>query len=509
MGTVVRPRGFPSDALPLWLRTFVEQLSDEAQVPIEMPVAFVLGVLGTVCGGRVEARPRANWVEVPNLYVAVAARPGSRKSTVHKRCTEPLWQAERELAEDFEATLHKLLSDRQIATDRLKDLEKRAATGPVADRDSAAAEAAECRQELARLPEAHDPRLVVSDFTNEELVKIMARNEGRIGVVSAEGDLFPKLFGLYRGNQPDYDVILKAHAGDPIRVDRVKRSTLYIERSSLSICIAMQDAYLEELAAQRMAGERGLFARFLWVVTRDNIGFHCTKPDEMSTQVSEAYTAKVLALQRTLRQLDTTFVVRFSDDAQAAFDSWFEELEPKRRPGGELSDLRGWGAKLEGHVVRMCTLLHLAEHGTDRDGIVDKETFERAVRLGESFTTHARVAFQLMGEDENQRDARIAWEWIANCGKETFSGRDLSRGVRGLKRQRRDAALELLESSGRIRPLWQSHSAHQTRGEFEVRPELVRINGTDRTNGLAKDECVPSVPSVHTTRGDQIEEPDA
>ena len=67
------------------------------------------------------------------------------------------------------------------------------------------------------------PRLLASgDVTPEKLVGLLAEQGGRIALMSPEGEAFGLMAGLY-GNAPNFEVFLKAHSGDTIRVDRVGR----------------------------------------------------------------------------------------------------------------------------------------------------------------------------------------------------------------------------------------------------------------------------------------------
>ena len=67
------------------------------------------------------------------------------------------------------------------------------------------------------------PRILADDSTPEALTSLLATYGGRIAVLSAEGGVFDQIGGRY-AKFPSFDVYLKGHAGDMLRVDRIGRA---------------------------------------------------------------------------------------------------------------------------------------------------------------------------------------------------------------------------------------------------------------------------------------------
>lgn len=78
----------------------------------------------------------------------------------------------------------------------------------------------------------------MDDVTSEKLASVLAENKGWAAIVSAEGDIFNILSGLYSRNV-NIDLFLKCHSGDTIRVDRVGRESESIIHSVLTMLLAM------------------------------------------------------------------------------------------------------------------------------------------------------------------------------------------------------------------------------------------------------------------------------
>ena len=79
-------------------------------------------------------------------------------------------------------------------------------------------------QDLADLEIKAPPRLIVDDASPEKIASLLCEQGGRLALFSAEGGIFDILAGRYTSNgMANFDVFLKGHAGDPIRVDRIGR----------------------------------------------------------------------------------------------------------------------------------------------------------------------------------------------------------------------------------------------------------------------------------------------
>src|SRR5205085_538628 len=103
------------------------------------------------------------------------------------------------------------------------------------------------------------PRLLVDDSTPEALTSILAAQGGRGAVMSAEGGVFDIIAGRY-SRFPSFDVYLKGHAGDELRVDRVGRKPEFIEHPAVTVGLAMQPAVLRQIAQRESFRGRGLLA---------------------------------------------------------------------------------------------------------------------------------------------------------------------------------------------------------------------------------------------------------
>ena len=240
-------------------------------MPPDLPGALALAVVAVACGGRVDVTPLPGWVEPTNLYLVAALAPGSRKSATFTAMTRPLYDAEAALAA---ATAPARIEAELVARRARAQADKAARTAENAegDPDAALAEAISTAQDAAAHIEHPEPRLLADDLTPETASTLLSDHGGRLALLSAEGGAFATVTGTRYSASPNMEPLLKAHAGDMIRVDRKGRPAERVDRPALTIGITTQPENLAEIAASPGARDRGLLARFLFALPENTVG---------------------------------------------------------------------------------------------------------------------------------------------------------------------------------------------------------------------------------------------
>ena len=413
---------FPIEALPDALRLWVEAEAIATQTPLALPAMLSLAAVSSTIAGRIVVEPRHGWREPSNVYVAVLLDPANRKSRVFSDATAPLVKYETELVEAARPGVARGLSERRQLQHRLADLERKAAkNGDV----EASQEAGELAEQLDALPEPVLPKLIVDDATGEKLGDMLARHDGRMTSMSAEGQVFDLMAGLYSKNSaPQFDVYLKSHSGDTLRTDRLSRKAVYVEQPALVCAYAIQPEVIRGIAGNPAFRGRGLLARFLYACPRSTIGNRQICPPPIPEGISNTYQAGILALAKHA----PTGILRFSDAADNCLREWEREIEMMLREGGCLESLLDWGGKLAGATVRLTAILHVAEHVHD-DPLTDVEpkTVQAAVNIARCLIPHAEHVLTTMRADGQsvQTDARYVLRWIKRHQRLEFSKRQL------------------------------------------------------------------------------------
>ena len=372
---------FPTSAFPPSLREFVEAEALATQTPVDMAALFTLGSFAAVSGGRVVVEPVPGWVEGTNIFVVAVMEPGSRKSAVERDVKAPIVELERALAEKERTNIAELASRRRVAEARRDRAEKEAANAKPSDRFGLEREAFDATRAVDEIVVPPLPRFFTADATPEALGSLLAAHNGRMAVLSAEGGIFDLMAGRYSNGIPNLDVFLSGHAGDTLRVDRRNRAPECVDRPALTMALAAQPFVLRKLGRNGEMTGRGLLDRFLYAVPVGNVGFRKSSPPPMPERTRNLYASQLTTLATSLAPYDQEpYVLTLEPDAVDALTGWREELEPRRRPEGDLGAMQGWASKLDGATVRIAGLIHLMAHVSDGFGRpIGRATMESAI----------------------------------------------------------------------------------------------------------------------------------
>lgn len=446
---------FPTGVLPAVLRAWVKAESHATQTPPDLAGLLVLAVCSTCIAGKVEVEPRPGWREPANLFVAVLLEPGNRKSAVFADATAPLREWETELIETARPNVAKAQSLRRQDEARLRRLEKTAAETQGAEAERARHEAVTLAAALDGQAEPVLPRLIVDDVTPEKLGVLLAEQGGRIASMSPEGGVFDLMAGLYsKSGIPQFTVYLMGHSGDALRVDRVNRKSVSVERPALVCSYAIQPEVIRGLVNKAVFRGRGLLARFLYAAPQSWIGRRQIAPAPVPATVQDAYRWVVRALAESADKVEGVTVLRLTADAEALFRRWEAEIEAMLDCGGAMEHIRDWGAKLPGATLRIAAVLHCVEHGPA--GLIGIETIAAAVEIARYLIPHADAVLTMIEANEKtaEDDARYVLRWIRRHGLREFTKRDVQRhGHRRFPHvDDADPALAELTRRGYIRP---------------------------------------------------------
>mgnify|MGYP000496170674 FL=1 len=434
---------FPVEALPGPLGAFVECLAESTQTPEEMGGTLSLGVLATAFQRRYEVEVTRDWREPLCLYSSAVAPPGERKSAVISALNKPIYEYEAEVRAAEAAEIAQNQTERALlekALEARSEAAKNSAAKGKANFEEMRAEALELSAQLAEFKDKHPFRLLADDTTPEKLVDIMDAQGGCITVSSAEGGVFDSMAGRYEKGA-NFDIYLKGHSGDPITVDRIGRKANHIKALRLTMMLTIQPDVLNGVMNNSTFRGRGLCGRFLYAVCKSKVGHRAISPPPVPDRVRDEYRAFV----RRILSDQGSGIIRLSPEADEVRKSYQAYIEKKL--GNEWEFMRDWGGKLTGAVVRIAALMHAAEClGPPTDSPISAETMASATSLGEFFSGHAEAAYQLMGANESQADAKYILKRLSAVRLNRVTRSELTRLCRGKfgKAEDMTAALNIL-----------------------------------------------------------------
>jgi len=439
---------------PARLATWAQATAAAIGVPVDMTLNLLLGVLSAAVAGKAEVRPWGDWSEPLNLYLAIAAEPGERKTAAFSAATRPLVEYERRLRAEAHPVILAAEERQKALAERLGHLRKQYGKATdAAERQRLETELAQVRLEADEAQVPPSPSLWTNNATPEALTALLG-TFGRMGVLTDEGSTVYDNLSRYSSNgTANLSPWLEAFDGSPIRVHR-KKAAAEECKGLLTAAIALQPEVLRSLSGNSRMEGLGFIQRWLFVLPQSLRGSRLIRTEPVPEHVTSHYRATIEALLAVPIEAQPRRLY-LADDAAQAFELYASELEAAQQVGGVYRQgvLAGWGSKHAGKVLRLAGVLHMTRNAFSPEamtGPISLETMAGAISLGRYFEAHARAAFDAMAETEAERDARELLEYVDGRKLERFTSHDILNVRRWRDPQRRTRALALLAELGQV-----------------------------------------------------------
>lgn len=431
------PPSLPPDILGSWLDEYIEAISLATETPRELSSMILLSVLGTCCQNRFVVEPELGYNEPVNIWTIVALEPGNRKSAVLKQLTDPLLEWEKIQADTLKSEIIRIESMRESQLVRIKSLRTEASKlQNELDFEDLTRHIASLEESLAQPPKL--PRLWAQDITPEQTGVLMEENNERLAILSAEGGLFENLSGRYSGGIPNLDLFLQSHSGDPVRVDRGSRPSIYLQNPTLSIGLSPQPDVLKGLANQRGFRGRGLLARFLYAIPKSPLGYRKLNSSPVSSYLLATYRDNIHSLLNIDLLIDKhgqpqPYTLKLTPDAHATWKEFSRNVEVDLRDGRRFEYIKDWAGKLPGASARIAGVLHCAKFAKSQpwNHEICIDTMTRALTLASILSEHALAVFEMMGSDPSIEAAIKVENWINRNRCDHFTARECFESLKG------------------------------------------------------------------------------
>jgi len=413
---------FPATAIPGVCGEMAQALSESCQVDPCLPSCMILASLSTALAGKVRI-DLGSHTEPANVYVIAILGSGNRKSECVKQIAEPIYLYQHECQQALVPIIQGAASNMRVLEKRLDKYQKQAATADDPhDREIATSACHDVLKEMGENPVPSQKVFIVDDVTPEAIGQIMANNDERVSILSAEGGIFKLIAGLYNNGQANMDLFLKAHSGDFWSNNRIGREAKSMMRPTLTMGLAVQPDVVEEIGRNSEFRGRGLSARFLYAVGQSMAGYRTRQSTPVPTSIKDAYHKGIVALMSDNEPIE----LMLTPSAQHLWDEFYDEVELRLRPGSELEHLVDWGSKLPGAVARIAGLLHFADSADGfRGNLIQERTVRSACQIGWYYLEHAKAVFGMMQEDPGITMGKRILTFIIDHRPEAFKARDL------------------------------------------------------------------------------------
>lgn len=456
---------FPINVYPEWLQSFVYHLAESTQTPVDVAAVGAISILSTALSKKFYVFITDEWREPINTYCILALPPGNRKSAVFKALQEPIAEFEKEERERMEPLVIEQKAEQKAKRKRLESLEKEYAKN---GDDTTLNEIKALNLEIEQEEKLNMPRFITGDVTAEKLGELMAENGEKISLLSAEGGgVFGNMAGRYSSNgQANIEIYLNGHTGDYTPIDRIGRGTLILNSPCLTIGLFIQPEVIKDVPPA--FSERGLMQRFLYSFPHSLVGFRNSTPDPIPEDVKRRYVSYI----KRMMKFDTSEPIKLTLDesATASRIDLMNKLEMEFRDGGRLAEMKEWGSKLAGTIIRIAGLLHVAENVLNMQEIPEQisgDTFSKARKLTDYFIEHAKEAYGVMDSIEDDKDAKYILEKITEkFAQEEFAHQSLWQLVK-----RKYKKVENLDKI-----IFQLEDMNYLRIKFDGRKKVIELN---------------------------------
>lgn len=421
---------FPSEVLPASLTRLVDAAAGAMLVPPEFIGVPLLVLAGAAIGNAWEVELKAGWREGPNLYAAIVADPGSKKTPALKLATRPIYAIQRELHQWYEA--------RKADYDAALDLWE---SGPKSTRG-------------AKPTAPVYPHVVTTDATTEALAGMLASGKG-LALHRDELVAWVLSMDQYRsGKGSDRQHYLSMWSRSPIKIDRKSRpDPIVVERPCLSVVGGIQPDVLPDLVGSEKRDD-GFLDRLLWCYP--DLDDDRWTDASVAEEVEHAAGRLFIDLYRLEGQEMPSGdivprVARLDADALAIWREWYDAHAEEARSDDLTPSLRGTWAKLPSQLARIALILHVSkavDRGRGVGAWLSAETLGEAADMVEFFKDHAISALKTVKLSRSKLDQRIlrALEAGPCLTRELFA----ALGGGRIKADRLRGALEHLEEDGKV-----------------------------------------------------------
>ena len=425
------------------LGKMVSAVSDATETPLELSLSLALVTIATTLQKKFVVEVNNDYFEPLNLWTMVSLPPANRKSAVLSKITSPLLKWENKKCSELQPLIDEKISKKKNDETRLNELRKKYGRKKKENLEEIQKEIIEIESSMEEIPEY--PQIWAQDITPEQLGVIMAKQNGKMSILSDEGGIFETISGRYSKGVPNLDLFLQGHSGGDVRIDRGSKSPVKIENTALSLGLTVQPDVIMGLSKKPSFRGRGLIGRFLYFIPKSNLGYRDLISKPVPDKISNDYEKLIFTLldipssnngfgEDLTDNFGKTipYKLKLSNEAHNKWRNFSLDIEKEFREGGDFEFLSDWGGKLAGAVIRISGILHCANNPDEPwKKEISSTTMEKSIELGECFSNHSKLAIELMGGDESISHTQKIIRWVKRNQLESFSKRECHSSLKG------------------------------------------------------------------------------
>ena len=413
------------DCLPPILNDLIEEEVRLIQVPHEMVILPALSAISAACLGKYQVQIFSSWTEPLCLFTATIAPPGSRKTKACEFAFQPVFDLDREAAKRSEA--RKALIEERVngLKNNKKAIDAEIKKTNYQNSPQLFQQAADLKIQIQELEDqAKTKSLIWQDVTPEAIIDAMQGNDGKIAILSDEGEFLQICSGRYSGDgKAQIEGILKAYYGSVIKQKRIGRGEISIESAQAVIGIMIQPRVWDDAMDDPEFRSKGFLGRFLYSRPPNVVGYREYKFEPETPGLKEAWRQAVERLWYDDKKKN----ILFSGDALEDFMDWLQFVEYEQKIQGYLYGITDWASKIGGTVARIAAIFSLL---TGED-CISRQSARSAIALAD--TLLIPQALEVLGGEDGyqlQKYSLMLLNMIKNGATRHKDVRDKNRAFR-------------------------------------------------------------------------------
>jgi hypothetical protein len=367
---------FSLKLIPIPLRGWINEVSELMNVRPEIVTIPMIIALSSLIGRQVAIRPKKHdftFEVIPNLWGAVVADPGSKKSPAVNMALAPINELVKGEKEKFKDALKEFEPIEQRINLEIDSLNKR--YNSKGSNKITAQELVEETQKFKDELEEQRPvekRYITNDSTIEKLVEILRDNPNGLMISKDELVGWLKSFDK-KGREEDRPFFLSSWAGNQVNeVDRIGRGNIYVPSLCISIFGSIVPSVLNKYLNEKMnnmGGDDGLMDRIQLLIHPESLPFK-----EDVDRIPD--TEKLNYVARVFKELDSIDdekyklqwdnhselnYLQYDSNAQTIYKSWATELEIRLSSDDIPDHIKGHLSKYRSLIPSLSLIFHLVD----------------------------------------------------------------------------------------------------------------------------------------------------
>lgn len=415
---------YPTDSLGPVMAAAVLATVKHSYVPTAIAAQSCLAAVSLAVQGHFDVVLPTGQVRPTSLHLVTVAESGDRKSASDDQMMQPIWEYQ-----DSLETEHTARKNDVAMAQAAWDETRKAITQREKSRGMDALETA--YRELGPRPEgAVDPTIVVRTGTTQAMMKRFTSCRPSIGLMSDEGGSWLGGYGMTEDNRLlTISTLSDFWDGKSVQINTAGEGFTALRGRRLAFHLMIQPVLAGRLLGNAEAQGQGFLSRLLVAQPESLAGTRFVVPEERD---DAAYRREVAPYRERLGQiiaapmstLEGTSVLQpralpLSAQATAMWWAFYNGIEARLGPDGDLKEVKGFVGKLPEQAARIATVLTVFHKGQNVTE-VDAKTMARGIALAEFYLTEAVRLFGQGAVNPDLEAAQLLSDWLRDKWKENL-----------------------------------------------------------------------------------------